>query len=234
MGNTQAKLSAAPGPTRCHTNGNTRKRQASPSPLDTSNKRRTIALKAQDSDYTRENLPESPTTNKPCGPLRDNLDADEQFLELPQLFDLVAVVAKKYKVDDELLHRSYRGQDVLYSLELKPARRKISLSQFKTFRPVTAVINSVAISGGEQGQHEMFVLGCEQEGSTQWLNISYNLDTQVPHIVLRIAAPSMKNSNGKYEPVYVYIFGTNLAQTPYMPIRIRTGKDVNISRKRAC
>jgi hypothetical protein len=30
----------------------------------------------------------------------------------------------------------------------------------------------------------------------------------------------------------VYIFATNLAEAPYKPIRIRTGKDVNISQKR--
>lgn len=233
MGNTQAKLAAVPQQTRRDADCNTRKRQASPAPLDTTNKRRAVAPKAQDTDNTHENRRLSPNTNELCGPLRDTLDADQQFLELPQLFDLIAVVAKKYKMDDELLHKNYQGRDVLSSVEIKPMRRKISMSKFKSFRPVTAIINSVPITGGEQHQHDMFVLGCEQEGATQWLNVSCNLDTQCPHIVLRISAPSMKNSNGRYEPIYVYIFATHLAQAPYMPIRIRTGKDVSISQKRA-
>lgn len=78
----------------------------------------------------------------------------------------------------------------------------------------------------------MFVLGREREEKDQWLNVSYHLDTQIPHIILRISAPSMRNSEGRYEPVYVYIFATNLAQAPHKPIRIKTGKDVNISQKR--
>jgi hypothetical protein len=41
----------------------------------------------------------------------------------------------------------------------------------------------------------------------------------------------MRDSDGRYEPTYVYIFATNLAQAR-RPIRVRTGKDVHISNKR--
>lgn len=126
MGNTQAKLSAVPQQSRRNANCNTRKRRASPAPLDTNNKRCAIAIKAEDTDHTREDLPSVPNAKKPCGPLRDSLDADEQFLELPQLFDLVGVVAKKHGVDDGPLHRSYRGLDVLTSLEKISGLRHIS------------------------------------------------------------------------------------------------------------
>jgi hypothetical protein len=232
MGNTQAKLSAAPEQTKRDAKCNTLKRQASPPLLHTFSKRRAIVSKAEDNDHAHESLLEVPQTNMPYGPLRDCLDEDEKFLEQPHIFDLVAVVAKRHKMDDELLHRSYRGQDVLTSLESVTGQRHISMSKVKTFRPVTAIVNSVPIGTGEQHKHKMFVLGREQEEGAQWLNVSYHLDTQMPHVILRISAPSMRDSNGRYEPLYVYIFATNLAEAPYKPIRIRTGKDVNISQKR--
>jgi hypothetical protein len=75
------------------------------------------------------------------------------------------------------------------------------------------------------------VLGREDEEDTQWLNVSYHLDTQLPHVVLRISAPSMRDSQGRYEPVYVYIFATNLSQAPFMPIRTSTGKNVIMRKK---
>ena len=117
MGNTQAKLAASPEKTKRNVNHNTLKRQASPDPSDKHLKRRAIARIDENTDHTRENSTGSSKDQKPCAPLRDSLDDDEQFLELPELFDLVGTVAKKYGMDDELLHKNYRGRDALACLQ---------------------------------------------------------------------------------------------------------------------
>ena len=232
MGNTQAKLSAGSEKIKHDTNCNKLKRRASSASLDISAKRRAIALKTEDIDDTHDQPPKILKDRRPYEALRDHLDEDEKFLELPQLFDLVAAVAKKHGMDDGPLHRSYRGQDVLLSLESKPGLRNVSMLKVRNFRPVTAIIDSVDVGTGEQHKHETFVLGRGQEEDPQWLNVSYHLDTQIPHVVLRVPEPSMKDSNGEPKPIYVYIFATNLARAPHMPIRIRTGKGVKISKRR--
>jgi hypothetical protein len=233
MGNTQAKLSALPEQAKRDANHNSLKRSASPASLDACVKRRAFALDDEVTDHTTDGLSHFSKDKKPCEALRDSLDEDEKFLELPQLFDLVSVVAEKHGMDDGLLHRNYRGQDLLTALESKSGQWTILMSKVRTFRPVTAIANSVDIGTGKQHKQEIFVMGRENEEDAQWLNVSYHLDTQVPHVVLRISAPSMRDSHGKYEPAYVYIFATNLAQAPSLPLRTRTGKRVSFSKRRA-
>ena len=230
MGNTQAKLSAGLEQTKRNAKCNTLKRKASPTPLHQSIKRRAIVL---DGDHTPDDLSDFPRDEKPCEALREILDEDEKFLELPQLFDRVGVVARKYGMDDGLLHRDYRGQDIISSIESRSGKWTISMSKVRDFRPVTAIASSVDVGTGKEHKQETFVLGREHEGDAQWLNVSFQLDTQIPHVVLRISAPSMKDSHGRYEPAYVYIFATNLARAPNLPLQIRTGKGVNISKQRA-
>ena len=233
MGNTQAKLAPIIEQAELGARNNTSKRQASSPLLGTSIKRQIIAVSLEDTtDYTHDELSDLPKDNQPGGSLRDSLDEDEKFLELPQLFDLVGVVARKYELDDKPLHKDYRGQDLISSFRSDSGKLNVTMSKVRTFRPVTAIVDSVDIGKGKQHKHETFVLGREKEGDAQWLNVSYRLDTQLPHLVLRVSAPSMRDAHGRYEPVYVYIFATNLSQAPYMPIHIKTGKNVSISKKR--
>lgn len=107
MGNTQAKLSAGLEQTKRNAKCNTPKRKASPTPLHQSIKRRAIIL---DGGHTPDDLSDFPRDEKPCEALREILDEDEKFLELPQLFDRVGVVARKYGMDDGLLHRTIEGR----------------------------------------------------------------------------------------------------------------------------
>jgi hypothetical protein len=128
------------------------------------------------------------------------LGEDEKFLELPQLFDRVGVVTRKHGMDDGLLHRNYWGQDVPSSIESKSGQWTISISKVRDFWPVTAIAASVDIGTGKEHKQETFVLGRENEEDAQWLNVSYHLDTQIPHVILRISAPSVEDSHGRDEP----------------------------------
>jgi hypothetical protein len=106
------------------------------------------------------------------------------------------------------------------------------MSRARSFQPVTAVANSVQILDGKEYKQETIVFGREKEEGPQWLTVSFRLDTQLPHLVLRIDMQSTADTKDKHEYVYVNIFATNLARDPKMPIRMRTGKGVNVSRNR--
>ncbi|GAB7324226.1 hypothetical protein MBLNU13_g07582t1 [Cladosporium sp. NU13] len=175
--------------------GNIIKRAASPSSSDTSNKRPTLALTAKDTCNTGDETSTLPAADIPCEELRGSLDEDERFLELPQLFDLVGVMAEKYGLDDELLHRNYRGQDAVSCLQNRTCKWNISMSRARSFQPVTIVANSVHVLDGKEYKQETILLGREQEEGPQLLTIS----PEIP-------------------------------KCP--PIRMRTGKSVNVSRDR--
>lgn len=100
MGNTQAKLAPIIGQGESGAKLSTLKRQASPSPPESPYKRRALTLKVDDSGHAKDELSGLSEENTPSEVLRDVLDQDEHFLELPQLFDLVGVVAKKFRMDD--------------------------------------------------------------------------------------------------------------------------------------
>lgn len=212
MGNTEAKLSVFPEQTRHVASYNTLKRPESPHALDTSNKRRAIVLEANDADHTNDIPTSLPHSNMPCDELRDSLDDDEQFLELPELFDLVGAVAKNHGLDDELLHRNYRGQDALSCLQNRSGKWNIQMSRVRSFRPVTVVAKSVHLGDGKKHKQETFVLGRKNEGDSEWLTVSFRLDTQLPHLVLRISLPSTGDAQDKREYAFVNIFATNLRQ----------------------
>jgi hypothetical protein len=116
MGITQAKLAPIVRQAEHGAPKDTLKRAASLPLPDASIKRRANALEPEDTtDQTHDELSSSSKDNKSCETMRDSLDEDEKFLELPHLFDLVGIVAQKYGMDDELLHRNYRGQDMIPS-----------------------------------------------------------------------------------------------------------------------
>jgi len=231
MGNTEAKLSALPEQAEYSANYSTLKRPASPPALDTSNKRRATALEVNDTGHTHDIPTSSSESNKLHEGLRDSLDDDERFLEQPQIFDLVGVVAKKYGLDDELLHKNYRGQDAISFLQNRTGKWKIHMSKVRSFRPVTAVAKSVHIGDGQKHKQETFVLGRKNEDDSQWLTASFCHDTQLPHLVLRISLPSTGDAHGKREYVFVNIFATNLARSSKSSIQMITGKGVAIGHK---
>ena len=231
MGNTEAKLSAFPEQTKHAASYNTLKRPTSPPALDTPNKRRAIVLEVNDADYT-DDIPTSfYHSNMPCEGLRDSLDDDEQFLELPELFDLVGAVAKNHGLDDELLHKNYRGKDALSHLQNRTGKWTIQMSRVRSFRPVTVVAKSVHVGDGKKHKQETFVLGRKIEGDSEWLTVSFRLDTQLPHLVLRSSIPSTGDANGKREYVFVNIFATNLRRGKKIPINMMTGKSVAIGQR---
>lgn len=231
MGNTQAKLSAPPEQAKRDAQYNSLKRPRSPLALDASNKRHIIAFEADVISQT-EDVPTSLSdSNKPQEELRDSLDDDEQFLELPHIFDLVSVVAKKYNLDDELLHKNYRGQDAISFLQNRTGKWHIQMSRVRSFRPVTAVIKSVHIGDGKKHKQETFVFGRKSEDDSHWLTVSFRHDTQLPHIVLRISIPSTGDPQGKREYIFVNIFATNLRRGKNAPIQMMTGNSVAIGHK---
>lgn len=231
MGNTEAKLSAPPEQAKLDANYSTLKRRTSSPAPGTSNKRRAIAPEANDTGHT-DDIPASLSdSNKPFEELRDCLDEDEQFLELPQLFDLVGVVAKKHGLDESLLIRNYRGQDALSHLKNRTGKWDISMSRASCFRPVTVVAKAVDIGDNIDHKQEIFVFGRGKGDDSEWLTVSYRLDTQLPHLVLRISMPSTEDASNDRENIYVNIFATNLSQSSKMPITMTTGKTVAIGRK---
>lgn len=231
MGNTEAKLPAFPEQTKHVASYNTLKRPTSPPAPDTSNKRRAIVLEVNDADHT-DDIPTSlPHSNMPCEELRDSLGDDEQFLELPELFDLVGAVAKNHGLDDELLHKNYRGKDALSYLQNRTGKWTIQMFRVRSFRPVTVVVKSVHVGDGKEHKKETFVLGRKHEGDSEWLTVSFRLDTQLPHLVLRGSIPSTAGANGEREYVFVNLFATNLWRGKRMPINMTTGKSVAIGQR---
>jgi len=233
MGNTQAKLAPTLEDAERGTRGNTLKRAAIPDPLDAPNKRRGHAIEFSDTGHLNEIMPHLSERSKPHETLRNSLDRDEQFLELPHLFDLVGAVAKRMSVDDKFLHKNYRGQDAPSCLPNKKGRWTRPVSKARSFRPVTAVARTDYIGRNNNRKQELLVWGRENETTPQWLAVSYHLDTQLPHLILRVSTPSTADAQFKREDVFVNIFATNLVRgsTKSTPITMLTGKNITIARK---
>jgi hypothetical protein len=235
MGNTQAKLAPILEQAESRTRDNTLKRGASLTSLDPSTKRRAHALQSSDSSHSHDILPHSSCMDtKLREEVRDSLDGDEQFQELPQLFDQVYLVANKYGHDDTLLHRNCRGQDAPSCLRNKTGKWNILMSSVRSFRPVTVTARSSPVGHGKEGKQELLVFGGDEEEGPQWLTVSYHIDTQLPHLVLRISKPSTGDAQGKSEHVFVKIFATNLIRgstKSKAPMRMVTGQLVALGRK---
>jgi hypothetical protein len=83
--------------------------------------------------------------NSPREDLRGRLDKDEQFLELPELYDLVGVVAERFGLNDSLLLKQYRCQDQVATCKSLLGKSMIRVPDNMDFRPAVVIARQVKI-----------------------------------------------------------------------------------------
>jgi predicted nuclease with TOPRIM domain len=83
--------------------------------------------------------------NSPREDLRGRLDKDEQFLELPELYDLVDVVAERFGLNDSLLLKQYRCQDQVATCKSLLGKSMIRVPDKMDFRPAVVIARQVKI-----------------------------------------------------------------------------------------